>query len=371
MADELRVVKINPATDTRLLHFLRAHPQATVYHHPLWLQVLQREYPEPQVVLACEDEESGQLHGFLPLAYTRGLPSWFSGQNTSSRLSSLPRTPLGGPLSIDDTSAELLLKAALELTEQQSDLHLELKTQAVDQNALAQGLMEVTWRPSYVLHFPENPADFRLGNTARRRHRIKGAVKKARQAGLQVRPAEDEEELRPWYQLYLDTMRRRAVPPRPYRLFAAMWEILRPQGLMQLLLAEKDSASGKQIVAGSVLLKFGSTVSYSFTGCVQRDFAMHPHDLIQSYAIQDAARLGYRHYDLGEVAAEAQSLGQFKSKWGAQEQQLYRYYYPFLETADLGSPPFGGWPSTVVRRIWSRMPLPATTWAADRIYRYL
>src|SRR2546426_6424369 len=90
----LRVVEIDPQTDPRWEALVTTLPNGLIYHHPAWLQVLEEAYGYKPVNLACEDS-NGQLRGVLPLFYTRGL---FTGR----RFSSLPRTPVAGPLACDD-----------------------------------------------------------------------------------------------------------------------------------------------------------------------------------------------------------------------------------------------------------------------------
>jgi len=60
---------------------------------------------------------------------------------------------------------------------------------------------------------------------------------------LRVREAAVEADLSAWYDVYLETMRWHAVPPLSYRLFKAMWDVLRPQGYMRLLVAELHEQS--------------------------------------------------------------------------------------------------------------------------------
>src|ERR1700704_6562978 len=96
----LRVVDIDPVQDPRWERFVVNHPDGLIYHHPAWLSVLQREFGQGLACLACEDE-AGSLHGILPLSWTRGLPLVPS-VRTGRRLSSLPRTPVAGPLSLHD-----------------------------------------------------------------------------------------------------------------------------------------------------------------------------------------------------------------------------------------------------------------------------
>ena len=47
-------------------------PDGLIYHHPLWLEVLQEAFGCEVTVLAAEDS-TGALRGILPLCYSRGL----------------------------------------------------------------------------------------------------------------------------------------------------------------------------------------------------------------------------------------------------------------------------------------------------------
>lgn len=56
-----------------------------------------------------------------------------------------------------------------------------------------------------------------------------------------------------------------------------------------MLLAEQKKEGMKRMVAGSILLEFGQTVFYSFTGCAPEDFCLHPHDILQIEGIRGRA----------------------------------------------------------------------------------
>ena len=364
-----RVIRIHPHSDPRWRSFVAMHPEGTIFHHPGWLQTLTSEYDREWISLACEDQD-GRLHGILPLLRTRGLPS-VVGQRAARRISSLPRTSVAGPLSTDRHAANALLKAAVQVARREYPIQLEIKTQTKEFDNLVEGLVRVNWNPSYVLELPSDPEKLQSGDSRSRRHHIRGAVKKALNSGIQVRPAETEQELRTWYELYLDTMRRKVVPARPYRLFASMWKTLRPRGQMESLIAEKHGAGRPVLLAGSIFLKLGTTVSYSFTGCRRENFSLHPHDLIQWHAIHAAAKSGFRHYDFGEVAGDAGLLANFKSKWGAKESELFRYYYPALQSLEYRTLPFDGMYDSMVRGAWQHLPLSVTAGIGDVVYSFL
>jgi hypothetical protein len=208
----------------------------------------------------------------------------------------------------------------------------------------------------------------RFGN-AKRQHRVNWAVNKALKLGLTVRHADSFQDLESWFPLYLLAMQHNAVPPRSLRFFRQLWSNLWPDGYLQLLLAEQTINAKKRLVAGSLLLMFGQTVAYAFTGCAPQDLALHGHDLLQISAIRDSCKGGFRCYDFGEVSEDHESLAQFKSKWGTEPKRLYRYYYPALSEADV-SGEHSRW-LQLARRIWRTIPPIVTASLGDFIYDYL
>lgn len=363
-AADLRVIEIDPQSDKRWECFVGEHADGLIYHHPLWLRVLQREFGSRGLCLACEDS-TGTLHGILPLMWTRGLPL-VSDVRMRRRLSSLPRTPIAGPLASHSRATDALVRAAIELVDRSRGARLELKPSWAQPLHRTNAFDYVPWRKTYVLHLPENAHDLRLG-TSRNRARINWAIRKAKKLGVEVRPAHTREELLRWYPLYLETMQQHTVPPRPFRLFEAMWDVLRPRGLMRLLLAVENG----QPIAGSIYLMFGHTVFYAFNGSRQSSLKLRPNDAIQLQAIEDSCSDGFRYYDLGEVANDNEGLAQFKSKWGAEEVQLYRGYIPRVVESDL---PAGVAEPTFMRvgkAVWRSLPLRATSAFGDALYRFL
>jgi len=363
----MRVVEVDPQTDPRWEAFVAAHPDGLVYHHPAWLQALHQEYDRRFVSLACEDAD-GQLRGVLPLCHTRGLPFRRGGQITGRRLSSLPRTPVAGPLALDEQAATALVQAAVERVRPGTRLELKLWTTGLD--GLVDGVAHLPWRQTYVLELPRRPADLRFGNS-RNHSRIKWAVNKAVKMGVQVRSAETEDDLQAWYAIYLETVRWHAMPARQYRFFKACWELLRPGGLMRLLLAEHDEAGRRRLLAGSIILMFGQTVFYAFNGRRREDLSLRPNDAIQWQAIHDARCAGFRYYDFGDVTEDDQGLAAFKSKWGAEPRRLYRSYYPAPGKVEADPLKSDDHTRQLVNKLWQRLPLSASTVLGDWFYRYL
>ena len=367
--DCIQVTEVDPRGDPCWQAFVAAHPDALIYHHPAWLRVLAKEYGRKPVGLVCKDAE-GRIRGVLPLTDTRGIPFKIGGKITGRRLSSLPRTPVAGPLSLDTQATAALVHTAVERARAKPGTQLEVKAWSNGIDTLVPDMAPMPWRLTYVLELPKPPENIRFGNS-RNHGRISWAVKKAAKSGIQVRQAETETELREWYRLYLDTMRWHAVPPRPYRFFKACWEQLRPDGLMRLLLAELHEGGSRKLVAGSIFLMFGRTVFYAFSARDLEYLRLRPNDAIQWQAIHDAQREGFCVYDFGEVVEDNEGLAEFKSKWGAEAKRLYRYYYP--APRDLGTDPLNE--TSLTRRLtmtlWRRAPLTMTALLGDWIYSFL
>ena len=366
----LKVYEVDPSADPRWEAFVRSHRDGSIYHHPAWISVLQEEYGQKAGHLICEDT-CGEIQAVLPLFYTRGVP-FLSGQLLiAPRLSSLPRTPLGGPLSKSADATITILKAAIDRTTSDPKRYLQIKTQGPELDGLIDGIVAVPWRLSYILRLPDRSAGpFRIQNSHNRGN-VRWAVQKAVNHGVTVKAADTEAELGEWYLLYQQTMRRNAVPARSYQFFLSMWCELNQRNLMRLLLAVRTEGSCSRPLAGAIFLTLGRTISYAFNGSDERGLALGANDLIQWSAINQAHDEGFELFDFGEVPDGKPGLAKFKSKWGSDPIRLYRYYYPGAAGLQAQA---NGWGARVVsigKLIWRYVPLPATAWLSNRIYEKL
>jgi hypothetical protein len=367
-ADSLRVIELS-LDDPRLVPFVAGHPSSTVYHHPAWLRTLSAEYERGIVILACESQ-NGHLAGIFPLMNTRGVPLSLFGGLATARLSSLPRTPIAGPLCASQEASRFLLSAAIDRVSQVPGVRLQIKTEGPHLDSTVDDFFGVPWRKSFVLSLPEDPSELRIGISGVRRKHIRSSVKRAQSLGVRVRFANSEQDLRKWYEIYLRTMRRVIIPPRSLRCFLAMWKYMEPLGLMKVMLAERDCQGKTEIVAGSIFLMHGRRVFYAFSACPAEYFPLQPNDLIQWEAIHWAASSGYREYDFGEVPSDAQQLAAYKAKWGGEERLLYRYYYPRM-TSESPESSMLSRRQKLFEKIWKQLPLHVTAHLGDLIYSYL
>jgi hypothetical protein len=268
------VVDIDPVADSRYEAFVHAHPDALIYHHPAWLEVLAKENGHRPVCMASEDS-TGQLNGVLPLFQTRGVPL-VGGQLTGRRLS---RTPVAGPLTSDRLAAAALMRDAASRVQENPGVPLQIKAASNDLDDLVDGVVGNRWRPCYMLELPAKTEDLRFGSS-RHHARIRSTVNKAEKLNIRIREANAESDLKAWYDIYLETMRWHVIPPRSYRFFKAAWDILRPRGFLRLLVAEMWESAQPKLLAGSIFLTFGRTFVYAYNGCRRAAFTLQPNDVI-------------------------------------------------------------------------------------------
>lgn len=341
VSSPLNVIEVDPQTDLRWEALMANLPAGLIYH-PIWHKVMEEVYGYKPLHLACEDS-TGRLVGILPLFRQRGL-----------RSGCILRTVSTGPLVCDEQANATLLQAAVEWTRARPGTRLHLKLISHMPDKLVDGLVGVPAYETYQLALPERLELLHLDSA------IKRAINKAIKSGVRVREAETEDELRAWYSLYLQTMRKLVVLPYPYRYYQVAWRRLRSRGLLRLLLAEQVGAGRRNLLGGILLLLYGQTVSFASGGWREQDQALRANDILHWQAIQDACAAGFRWYDLGIVDLDNQGLARYKRKWGAQPEIVYDYSYPIVHAGISSRQDLSGNPvKQLVQAAWSHVPLKA------------
>jgi lipid II:glycine glycyltransferase (peptidoglycan interpeptide bridge formation enzyme) len=227
-------------------------------------------------------------------------------------------------------------------------------------DGLLSGVIAVPAYETYILALPEQPDLLHLDAPVRR------AVSKAIRSGVEVRQAENEHDLRAWYRLYVRTMSKLILLPKPYRLFELAWKQLRPLGLLRLLLAEHVEAGHRRLLAGFLYLQWGKAICMTTVGWLQEAQALRPNDVLHWRAIQDASAGGFRWYDFGGVELGDQGLARYKRKWGAEAKMVYNYSFP---TSSVRTNSTHGRAMNPVRQLahvtWQHLPIKAIWLLSD------
>lgn len=348
----LRIIEIDPQTDLRWQAMVSSVPAIPdPVYHPTWLKILAEVFGSRPLHLACEDN-AGQVVGILPLFYRHG---WHRGRNIISIFT--------GPLARDDQVRIALVRGAIERTRAEKGARLHLKVMS---NAADDLIEEVSILPAYetyMLALPERPELLRLNSS------IKRAINKATRSGVQVRQAQNEGDLRAWYRLYVQTMRKLVVLPLPFRYFQVAWRELHSKGLLRLLLAEQLEAGHRRLLGGILILLYGQTVSFTSAGWQEEEQGLRANDLLHWQAIQDACAEGFGWYDFGDVDLGNEGLARYKGKWGSEAKMVYDYSYPASNNAIHDTHDRSNKPTyRLLHAVWPHLPISAISLVSDCYY---
>lgn len=146
-------------------------------------------------------------------------------------------------------------------------------------------------------------------------------VRLAERRGVKVREG-TRDDLAAFYGILVSTARRDGFTVRARTYFERMWDLLAPDGMLRLFVAELEGAP----VAAILCMAMGERVIYNYGGFAYEHREAMPNHLIHWSAIRWAADAGYRVYDFrgvspvrdGRPVEEALAgLNRFKEGFGA------------------------------------------------------
>lgn len=289
--------------DERWHAFVVAMPQATVFHHPAWSELLAASYGFRPFVLVAYDD-AGQIAAGVPLAEVRSL---FTGR----RWVSLPYSDHCSPLYKDAQSLERLTDSLVKLSESRGVPQIWLRWAFPERPT-------ITPHSQYVLHqLPLQP------DTKQQSRRMDGMhrqnIRLARKNEIRIERGVSLDHIRQFYQLQLETRQRKGLPAQPWRFFRLLKEHILDRELGFVLLAYK----GADCLAGAVCLHWQRSLMCKYAASHEEALALRPNNLLFWTAICWGCENGYQTFDMGRSALDNQGLRDFKSRWGAEETPLF------------------------------------------------
>jgi hypothetical protein len=303
------IVTLTEEHDSKLSDFLANIQGATIYHTPEWRRAVLSTYDYEPHYLACKDGE--HIRAVLPLMLVR---SWLTG----TRLVSLPFANIAGPIGDRECFAQLTEKA-IEIADSAGAKTLEIRTQAGLNDIEDDRFTGVDYFVTSVV-----PLD---ADTEVVWKRLKGDVRtKVRQAakkGIEVREASGQEDLKHFYNLFVEGRLKHGVPPQPFRFFDNLWHSMKPDQRM-LLIATLEGRP----VGGLLNLAFGDTLCGGYIGSRLKYRSFRINQALNWKAVELASQRGFAKFDFLRTAKPSRSLRDFKLRWNAHEVDLIYMYYP-------------------------------------------
>ncbi|HJU28664.1 MAG TPA: GNAT family N-acetyltransferase [Candidatus Binataceae bacterium] len=322
---------------------LRRFPAATLYHRARWLTLLDRAYSlEPWVATIKREDE---LAAACVFARSRNPLSRI-------RFVSLPFSDQSPPLAADgDALAQFLDRLA-----QSAIARRGCELRGVEASA--------PWRTVECFALWRLDVDRPAAEIERACHReFRRKLRRAAQAKLAVESGNDEDLVRRFFRLQLETRRRLGVPSQPLRFFKLAREIFAPSGCFRVWLV---SERGRDI-AGAIHLRDGDVVYRKWAGRRLGGHSAAPHLLFWTEIESLAGSASI--FDLGRADVRNHGLTRSKRDTGAASIPL-RYVFLPDAPGNVSSEVLSG-ARKAFATVWRRLPLPVVRVLGGALYGYL
>ena len=344
----MKVVRVDPRTDPLWCELVCRAP-SSVFHSPAWIQVLSDTYSwEPAAHVAVDDQ--GQPQGGLPFCRISDI--------FGSRIVALPFSDYCDPLILDPHAWHPLTVAlfsegcpvvlrclhnSLPLADEQFALVKQAKWHGLDLRPDA----DMLWT--------------QIDDSAHR------AIRKSQRAGIHIRTAQSEQELRAFFEMHLKVRKNKyGLLAQPFAFFQNIWRrfMERQQGFLLLAL------NGDTIVAGDLFLEWKGTLYYKFNASLIDNLSCRPNDLLIWEAMQCGKRRGFLSLDLGLSDWDQTGLVRYKRKFGAAEKTISFLRHESRNAPTVAEAEMRALLATLTNRFTDHLvPDPITERAGEDLYR--
>ncbi len=300
----LRVTDINPHTDSRWLDYVSTHKEATIFHHPNWIRVLEATYNFKSACLACVRNE--EVVGILPLLEVR---SWLTGK----RAVCLPYSDACVPLSEDPEVGNQLVSYCSDLLQKNQWKHIEIRGAMIYPSLVASA--------RFKTHTAELNVDSEKVFQQLRKSQVQRGISKSLRSGVRVERRQDLEAMKEFIRLNVLTRKKHGMPPQPDKFFWNFHEnlILKGNGFVGIAVYED------RIIAASVFLHFRNCVYYKYGASDESFLKYRPNHLIMWDAVKWGCENGFGSFNFGRTDPDNEGLLDYKRGWGTIESDLVYY----------------------------------------------
>jgi CelD/BcsL family acetyltransferase involved in cellulose biosynthesis len=306
--DRTRVV-VSPPDRAAWDALVGSAPGATIFHTSAWAELWVEEWRGARWVAHVVEDAQGYAGGLSAIVRHRGI---------GRTVLSMPFGTYGGPLvreghpdpgSVRRELLESYARAALgRLTLRSEMTWLEgMKDEIPPALAVAESF-------THVLRLDPDFEALAAGFTPAARR----LVRQAEESGLTIRAAQGEEDVSTFYEIAVETVRRRGGKPKPYSLYRRIQQSLVPNGLARYHLVLHEGTP----VAGSLHLFHDGVAMNWLPVSLESSWHLRPNNFLIARTLETLCEAGYVEYNFGASPHDAAGLIRFKEGWGASPRPL-------------------------------------------------
>ena len=304
------------STEEKWNSLVERSASATTYHLWEWGETLSSTYNYRKYYLALM--EDSDIIGALPLIHVKS-------RLFGNRLISLPFCEHGGPLvdpTLDEHEKQNVVKVLLH------DVEELVNAAGVEYVEIRNPPLIATENPLFVncvgfRRYVTFKIDLTKGTEECWRclnRKTRNAVRKAMKSGIDVKEVKTLQQLKTYYELYLQTQRRHGSPPHSFELFEKLYANFHAKGKMKVLLAEYEEIP----IAGIIVFLHNDKMFWWSNVTDRKHRALNPTNMLLWRLIKWGIENECKTLDMGRTRKKT-SVHHFKSRWGGQEKPLQDY----------------------------------------------
>ena len=306
----MRIEILNSFSENKWLDFISSNRNSSIFHHPQWFKVLEKQYNFKPFVIACLNSNN-EITAGMPFCAVKSIGwkvNWIS----------LPFSDYCEPLFSDYEGVEYISEYLISLQKNREINSVEIRGGLVDGLPFAKKI-------GFIRHVIELPTTTQVIFEKFERTK-KQQVRKAEKMGLTSIVEESMESIDKFYYLHLQTRKKLGVPIQPKSFFEILFKEIIETHLGFVIL----TYLGKEPIGAGIFMAYGNNLLYKYSAYAPNKVNFCPNHLTIWTAIKEGIRRRYKSLDFGRTEIENQGLLKFKSGWATNETELPYYYYPQL-----------------------------------------
>ena len=294
----------DPAWD----EYASQHPDGTIFHLSGWRRALEATYPHIRGMFYGLHRNGRGILAGIP-AYI--VDSRFLGR----KVVCAPFATKCGPLISGDVATSSLDQFFMAILRATGARHFELKANFMEPQEL--GDLRLAAVRAYKHHaIPLSPGPDEIMRHCSRTN-VRQRIRRAQEAGLAVIYAHDDDSVRHFHRMFMETRRRLGLPAMQIQFFRNLIRFL-PAGAVRLSLV----CRGSEPIAGLFALRYRGTLHYEHMGYREEAAGNGGNQLLWWDGIVRACEEGLHTVSLGCTAADNEGLLAYKRHWGANEEDV-------------------------------------------------
>ena len=324
--------------------FVSGHSDGTHCHLTAWKRVIEKTFGFQSCYAYAE--RAGEITGVVPLFL---VSNWVIGEC----LHSVPYGVYGGICAADEKSRDVLISHVKQLAVAKNVGHLELHQR---RGELFPDFHSNTLYTTFTTQLSGDPES----NLKKLPRDTRYMIRKSEKTGLRVRHG--VEQLKDFYALFCESMRRLGTPVFPRLLFENLFHEF--GSCIDLMMVY----SGERPITGVLSLFHRDAILPYYAGASPDAPAMAANNFMYWQLMKFAAESGFRTFDFGRSKRNTGAY-QFKSQWGMTAEVLnYQVYLVRRKTAPNFSPVNPKF--EMAGQVWRKLPLELTKRLGPRIVRW-